>query len=350
VKNSRSISTGSYSKKLAKRVERIKKHAKGKKIRRIVLFFLMIIISTGGILYGVSNKVNMKEEQYRQYVEMPERSSLTSELLSYKDTYDLFVQEYLGNDPAQSLMGGYFYNNDSHMIYPDTTATCTLISVDGQEYEMADFLADEINVRRDYVVYRKPSSREIYIYDMVSRKNTALGITNAGEFVICGDEYYYIDLSNSSLVQSNVTTQEKKTLVADGVLSFAVAGNDLIILDSSHKLSRLNLTNNTTTLIGENITAFSFDGTLWFQNNTSVYRKKLDDKNLEPVDLGLQCNRLLGVTEAGLIFESEDGVYLFDLVNSGARKIGTDLFVGMSDNMVLWFSLIDKTYKLEKNS
>ncbi|MGI6337115.1 MAG: hypothetical protein ACOXZM_08705 [Eubacteriales bacterium] len=164
------------------------------------------------------------------------------------------------------------------------------------------------------------------------------------------DEYYYIDLSNSSLVQSNVTTQEKKTLVADGVLSFAVAGNDLIILDSSHKLSRLNLTNNTTTLIGENITAFSFDGTLWFQNNTSVYRKKLDDKNLEPVDLGLQCNRLLGVTEAGLIFESEDGVYLFDLVNSGARKIGTDLFVGMSDNMVLWFSLIDKTYKLEKNS
>lgn len=350
MKKSRSISTGSYSKKLTNNVSRIEKHSKAKRIRRIVLFFLMILLVSGGILYGVSNKANMQEEQYRKYVETHERSNLTMELLSYKDTFDLFVQEYLGNYPSQSLMGGYFYDNGSCLIYPNASATGTLISFDGEEYELTDFLVDGINVCGNYVVFRKASSREIYMYDMVYHKTTALGITNAGEFVVCGDEYYYIDLSNSSLVQFNSTTQEKKTLVDEGVLSFAVVGNDLLFLDNSHNLNRLNLTNNTTTLMCEYITAFSFDGTLWLQTNTSVYRRKLDDKKSELVDLGLQCNRLLGVTEAGLVLESEDGVYLFDLANGSARKIGTDLFAGMSGDMVLWFSMTDNTYRLEKNS
>lgn len=347
MKTSRSLSTGSYSKKLAKKVSKIEKHAKGNRIRRIVLFSLMIIIAAGGILYGISNKANMQEEQYRQYAEMPERSNLTPELLSYKDTYDLFVQEYLGNDPSQSMMGGYFYDNDTYLIYPNKTATGTLVSIEGHEYEIAGFLADQINVRGDHAVFRNPSSRDMFLYDLKARKSSAIDFHNVGQFVICGDEYYYIDLSNSSLVQFSSLTQEKKVLIDEGVLSFVVAGNDLFILDNSHKLSQLNLTSNTTTIIGENITAFTFDGTLWLQNNTSVYQKKLDDKNLELVELGLQCNRLLGITEAGLIFESKDGVYLFDFSNSSARIIGTDLFAGTANGKVLWFSLIDSTYRLE---
>ena len=342
-----SLSTGSYSKKLAKRVSRIEKHARRNRIRRIILFFLMILVAVGGILYGISNKTNMQEEQYRQYAEMPERSSLTPELLSYKDTYDLFVQEYLGNDPAQSMMGGYFYHNASYLMYPNESATGTLVSIDGHEYEIVDYLADQINVRGDYVAFRNPSSRDIFLYDLKAKKTLAIDIHNAGQFVTCGEEYFYIDLSNSSLVQFSSSTKEKKTLIDEGVLSFVVAGNDLFILDSSHKLSRLNLTDNTTTVIGENITAFTFDGTLWLQNNTSVYQKKLDDKNLVPVELGLQCNRLLGTTKKGIIFESEDGVYLFDLTNRSPRKIGTDLFAGAATDLVLWFSLTESTYRLE---
>ena len=350
MKTSRSLSTGSYSKKLAKRVSKIEKHAKGNRIRRIVLFFLMIIIAVGGIRYGVSNKANMQEEQYRQYAEMPERSNLTPELLSYKDTYDLFVQECLGNDPSQSMMGGYFYDNGTYLIYPNKTATGTLISIDGKEYTITDYLADQINIHGNYVSFRNPSSRDIFRYDINSRKVSALDIHNSGQFVICGEEYFYIDLSNSSLVQFSSSSKEKKILMDEGVLSFVVAGNDLFILDSSHRLSRYNLTDNTITIIGENINAFTFDGTLWLQNNTSVYRKKLVDKNLELVELGLQCNRLLGIAETGLIFESEDGVYLFDFTNGVPRKIGTDLFAGTATGMVLWYSLVGSTYKLEEIS
>ncbi len=311
---------------------------------------MMILISTGGIYYGMTQKENMQEAQYRQYVESPDRSNLTPEALSYKDTYNLFVRDYLGNDPSQSMMGGYFYNDDFCSIYPNVSATCTLINIEGQEYRMADFLADEINVREDYVVFRKPSSRELYLYNMVSKKTSLLDFSDVGQFVICEEEYYYIDLSESSLVQFNNTTKEKNVIVEDGVLSFAVAGNDLLILDSSHTLSTFNLVNHTSTILGKNINTFIFNGTLWLQNNTSVYKKELDNKNIEKVELGLQCNRLLGVIESGIIFESDGGVYLFDFASSVISQMGTDIFVGMANDMVLWYSVTNNSYRIEQIS
>ena len=348
MKGNDSISTGSYSIKLAKKVSRIEKHAKANKTRRIVLFFLMILIASGGILYGISNKTYLQEERYREYSETSERSNLDPELLSYKDTYNLFVQEYLGNDPAQSMMGGYFNNNSSFMVYPNRTATCTLVNEKGREYKLAAFLADHINVCGDSIYYRNPDTRTVYLYDTVSHRTSETGIHNAGQFVTCGDVFYYIDLSQSSLVQFNSTTDEERILVEDKVLSFVVAGNDLFYLDSSHTLKRLNLSNNNSSIIGENITAFTFDGNLWIQNNDLVYQKKLDSKNLEQVDIGFQCNRLLGVSDLGLIFESEDGIYLFDLINNSATRIGTDLFVDMENDKVLWLSLTDNTIRLEE--
>ena len=340
--------TGIYSTELNKKVSKIEKHAKTTYIRQIILFCLMLTVCAGGVFYGVLSRIDSLNRQYQAFFEAPDRSNLDQELLSYKDTYQLYVKDYLGNNPWQSMMGGYFYSSDSCLIYPNKDASKTIISIGGSEFDISEFLADNLNVRGNTVYFRNPASREVYKYDISTHSTTALMIQNAGQFVVCGDDYYYIDLCQSALIWYNSIRGVCDCLVESGVLSFVVAGNDIVYLDTSHTLNCFNTLNHTSAVIAENITSFTYNGSLWFQNNDVIYQKKLDKKTIEVIDLGLQCNRFLGATETSLLFESEDGVYIHDLNQNTNSKIGDNVLVGASEDMSLWFRISDNTYQLIK--
>ena len=347
MKGYKSQLTGDYTKELTNQISRIEKRAKNNISRKIVFFLLMIAISAGGLFYGVSDKENTMKMQYKEYEESPDQSKLTPELLSYKDTYKLFVDDYLGNNPSQSMMGGYFYSDVPCIIHPNKDATGTIITIDNKEYEMTAYLADNINVRGDYVFFRNPVTREILSYDITEQKTTPLGIFNVGQFVVCGDDYYYIDLLKSSLEKYNNETKDNVTIVESGISSFVIAGNNIIYLDVAHTLNSYNLKNAKVTALGENITAFAFNGSLWIQNNSTVYQKNLIDKRLTEVDLGLQCNRLLGATDSDITFESVDGVYVYSISDNINSKLGNDLFIGACNNMVLWYNSKENKYFLD---
>ena len=340
--------TGLYLDELNKKVSKIEKQAKTNRIRQIILLCLMLAVCAAGIFYGASSKIDSLDMQYQEFYEAPDRSNLDQDLLSYKDTYQLYVKYYLGNNPWQSMLGGYFYSSDSCLIYPSKDASKTILRIEGSEFEISEFLADNLNVQNDTVFFRNPISREVYKYDISTHITTALTIQNTGQFVVCGDDYYYIDLSQSALIRYDGIHGTRECMVGSGVTSFVLAGNDIIYLDTAHTLNCLNTLSSKSTVLADNITSFTYNGTLWFQNNDIVYGKKLDKMIIEETELGLKCNRLLGATETSLLFETEDGVYIHDLIENTNKKIGNNVLVGASDDMFLWFCISDNTYQLTK--
>ncbi len=90
-------------------------------------------------------------------------------------------------------------------------------------------------------------------------------IKNVGQFVICGDKLYYIDLATSSLVAFDMTTSETEEVVRSAVSSFVVAGNNIIFLGSDHILYEINLSDHTQTTVGKNIAEFVYNGKLWME-------------------------------------------------------------------------------------
>ena len=61
-------------------------------------------------------------------------------------------------------------------------------------------------------------------------------IKNVGQFIICGDTLYYIDLATSSLMSLNMVTSKTEKIIHSGAITFVVAGNNIIYLDSDHVL------------------------------------------------------------------------------------------------------------------
>ena len=338
--------TGAYSKELTKKVTKLERHSKGNKVRRVILFFLLIAVCGSSIFYGTKQKTDIQENRYLEFSESMDRSNLDSELLAYKDTYEIFVDCYLGNDPWQSMMGGFFYKDDSCSISPNPDASKTTITVDGAEHVISGFLADNLNKRENTIFYRSPSSRKIYEYDLQTHRTKVLQFKNVGQFVVCGAEYYYIDLNESALFVYNSGNDDSERLVETGVISFVLAGNAILYLDTFNNLNYYNLSDHTSAVIEENISSFAYNGSLWFQNNSTVYRRELNDNQSKEIELGLACNRLLGVTETCLIFESDNGVYIHDLVQDMNTIIGNDVFIGASEDSYLWYCLSDLEFRI----
>ena len=171
-------------------------------------------------------------------------------------------------------------------------------------------------------------------------------IKNVGQFIICGDTLYYIDLATSSLMSLNMVTSKTEEIIHSGAITFVVAGNNIIYLDSDHVLYELNISDNTRITVGKNIAAFTYNGILWMQNNEKIYSKSLDKKAIRDCLLDIQCNRLLGITETQMFVESEDGIYACNIETNTSRKIAEGTFVGASDEKLLIYNSSDGNYRV----
>ena len=339
-------STGKYYSDLMTKVTKIEKNTKRNRIRRIIMLIIVVVISIVGVYYGKASKDSELQTQYEEFKETRDINCLTTELMSYKDAYSIFEKEFLGNSPYQSIMGGFFYYSDECSVYPDDKAKTTLLYKNGEEIKLCNFIADNINVKKTSVFYRDPSSRKMYIYDTDSKNTISLDIKDVIQFIVCGDEYYYIESHNRALVHYNTITQKSNDIVSKEVNSFVLAGNSIIYLDEDHILKEYDVETKSEKAIAQNIVSFSYNGVLWFQNDNTVYKKELNDKTITKIEAIENCNRLLGVTASEEFFESENNVYYHNL--NGNNKIKTDgsIFIAAANNKLLLFCIEENCYKL----
>ena len=344
---SQDIKTGTYSTIISKKVIKIEAKSKLRTIRRLFFLGIILLVCFGGIFMGIISKYKYLDIQYQKYIENPNQSALNDELLSYKDIYKLFEASFLGNHPYQSLMGGFFYEGIDYSIRPDNEGRNMVVRSGDKQVILCEGLASDINVKDGFVYYRRLNSRSITSFNITTGKVTDMPLNNVGQFIICGDKLFYIDLSTSSLVLFNMTTHESEKIIQSDVSSFVIAGNNIIYLGNDKVLYEINLSDYSKTIVKENITEFTYNGKLWFQNNIKVYTKALNKKNVKECGLGgIQCNHLFGITETQIFFESEDGIYVYNIKTNTSRKIVESIFVGASDETLLIYNTSTSNYQV----
>ena len=338
--------TGNYASKLKRKADLIEKKKLPRRIRRVIFFVILILVCAGGILFGALNKSSTLENRYKAFFENPEIASADFELLSYKDVEAIVENKCLGNTPYQSLMGGYFCEKDDCNVYPSENGQSSIFFVNGSEIVLSDSVASDINIRNGIVYYRKQSTRKVYTYEISSGEKNELSFENVGQFALYSSDYIYIDLSKASLVLVDQKSGDCKTLIDSGVKSFAVAGNAILFLSEDHTLYKLGLSDNIKTVIENNISSFSFDGSLWLQNNDKLIIKGLSDNKISDFALGLTCHRLLGITDKFIIFESSDGVYCHSKSDDFNQKLENGIFIGASNEKILFYNEGSKSYSV----
>lgn len=330
--------TGTYTNKLKRKVDRIEKKKIPRKVRAVIFFVVLAAVCIGGIVIGAFNKSSTLEKRYNSFIETPEVSSVDFELLSYQDVAKIFENRFLGNSPSQLLLGGYFCEKDGYKVYPDTNGQSTILRIDDSEITLSGSIVSDVNIKNGIVYYRDQGERKIYTYDISSEEKTDLGIENVGQFALYDSDYIYIDLSNSSLVYVDQNNKNRKTLIDSGVKSFALVGDSVLYLDSGRTLSKLKLSDNAKTVIANNVDVFSFSSFLWFQNNDKLLRKGLSEKKVSEFELNLPCNRLFGLTDNYIFFESSDGIYCYDIEKGSNHKLDNGIFIGGSNEKVLLYN------------
>lgn len=338
--------TGSYTSYLKRKVDRIEKRKLPRKIRAVIFFVVWAAICIGGIVIGAFNKSSILEKRYNSFIENPEISSVDFELLSYKNVAQIVETHFLGNSPSQLLLGGYFCEKDNYKVYPAGDGQSTILRIDDFEMTLEDSIVSDVNIKNGMVYYRDQGERKIYAYDISSGGKTDLGIENVGQFALYDSDYIYIDLSNSSLIYVDQNNKNHKTLIDSGVKSFAVAGNSILYLDSNRTLSKLGLSDNAKTVITNNVNVFSFSSFLWLQNNDKLIQKGLSEKKVSEYELNMPCNRLIGLTDIYIFFESSDGVYCHDIKKGPNHKLENGIFIGGSNEKVLLYNEESTCYSI----
>lgn len=336
---------GYYYEQLKTEVTEIENNGKKLLLRKICFSVFISVLCCGGILYGIHSKKSNIEDKYNEYIETHDLRCLNDELLAYEEVYEIYEKDQLGNKPYQSLMGGFFYSGDKYLIYPDEKAEKTILHKNNSDVILSDGVVDNINVRDDMIFFRNPSTREIYSYDVSTNKTTSLNITDSGQFIIRENDYFYIDLKKTALMLYNSVNQKLEKIINKDVVSFVVAGNTIIYIDKNHTLYSYDIIDKTSTIIGNNIDNYSFNGILWLQNDKSIYKKNLDKNTMIKVDLERDCDRLLGVTKDTVIYESKKKVY--KLNTDKEKELDLDgVFVDISDESILVFDIDECKYKI----
>ena len=340
------LDTEKYISNIAKKTSDIEAKAKTRKFRRRVFLCIILLVCFGGSLIGISDRSDFLEVQYMNYMKSPDYSVLSNELLSHKDVFEQFENTYLGNKVGQSLMGGFFYNGAEYSIYPDETGSKMILHSAASDTVLCSGLASDINVKNGVIYYRKLNSRTISSYNISSKSSSELPLKNVGQFIVCDNKIYYVDLGLSSLMIFDLGSAENVELIQSGVSSFAVVGNNVIVLDDEHNLYEMNPTDRNKTIIGKNISAFSYNGMLWIQNNEKIYSGFLDKKSIKNFTLDIHCNRLLGVSKTNIYIEADDGIYICDINTNTSKKAADGIFVGASDGKMLIYAPSERKYQV----
>lgn len=341
------ITAGAYSSSLEEATKKYEKHAKRKKTQRNVILISVIAASALSVILGIGMKGSALEREYQSYRMSLDRTMLNSTLLEYRDTWTLFEKNSLGNEMIQSQMGGYFYDDGRVSIYPDPESGCTIIEVDGTASTLSGSLAADLNVFGDKVYFRDTGSMELMVYSIPDQRTTKADIDRVGRFVVCDGMIVFKDLS-TGILKLYQEGDEPAQLSESKIVSFAVVGNEILYLAEDHFLHSLDIRRGDDVVIGENINSFLFDSDLWLQNNMDVYTRSLTDETLSIFQIGMECRRLLGKTDAYLLFEGPNAICVYDPISQQLQELSPDLiFVGASgDGRLLVYQLNSGMYKV----
>lgn len=347
MKKKHSITMTEYSDQLNRKMLKVTRHARGKKAWRWIAFLLTIGVCVFAVLLGIRTKTEHLETQYQKYCIEQDRTLIDSKLLDYKDTLQIFEKASLGNSISQMQMGGFFYSNECLAIFPDPETGCTNIKINDVVNALSEGFASNINVYENCVYFRDAASMKLTKHDLNTHKSYQFDLGGVDHFAICDGIILFVD-SNSKELKLTKEDCDPEVLSGGAVVSFAIAGNQVLYLQEDHTLHSINISTRLDEIVAHNVNSFFYNGKLWIQNNTDIYVKALDGNTLEPLVCAEECYRILGVTSDYLIFDGPRSICVYNLDEQVFISLDENcVFVGATDDgTILVYDMGTGTYQM----
>jgi hypothetical protein len=219
--------------------------------------------------------------------------------------------------------------------------------MDDVVHVLSEGFASNINVYENCVYFRDPASMKLMKYDLNMHRFSRFDLDGADHFFICDGMILFID-SNSKELMLTQEGCDPEVLSGGAVVSFAIAGNQVLYLQEDHTLHCINISTRLDEIVAHNVNSFFYNGKLWIQNNTDIYVKALDGNTLEPLVCAEECYRILGVTSDYLIFDGPRSICVYNLDEQVFISLDENcVFVGATDDgMILVYDMGTGTYQM----
>lgn len=283
-----------------------------------IVMILTIAVVGGGMYYA-----HMKEEVYLSFISQnpddPFQGSLI-DLLSYKDTFEVWNERDTGNDVNILLSGGKCLLRGSMEIHPCEDGSGIRI-VSGEEFSDVIGPASYFNLQDTGLYYRDDSSRGIFRFDTESKQTTCLYNGNVGAMFVTGNKLYFTDYNENGSLMSMDFDGENKTLVIEHpISSFVICGDTVICLDNMQNLLTMNLSDLRPKVIADHVERFFVNGDLIVESDQIIFSVDLNGNDVVELYQSEDSSmRLVGVADDAILYQ-ENGV-LFGLENGSSEAL-----------------------------
>ena len=274
---------------------------------KFVLILVIVIAAAAGLSYFTYTQYQAYQHNSfieKYYQASPDETdtlfaiSDSEELMFDKEAYMSFENACLGNTNNNQLAMGFYAKRVSIECHSGET---TVAVVDKKELTISEHSSSYINIINNYVYYRNDSDRKIYRYSLDDNESECVVDANCGETVVTAKGIYYIDYATKKLYYLAFSGDELNQVYDNRIISFAVVGECCFVLNED-KTVGISKSNKDFTEIDSDVDAFFFDGNIYIQKGSKVYR----------LNSFTDSDCVIDNTEGFLIYENAGYLYISD--------------------------------------
>lgn len=325
-----SMSAKEYLANKRKEIEEneIKNKARVSKLKRVTGMFACAIVVLTALSYGASKL--FIEHKYNSYITGSSNGSVDIELIEYKDAYQKFQNELLGNKGNNIMNYGLVCQGNDFVAYEnvkDNKNTLVLLK-NNVENIISNSDVEYINTDNKFLYYVKKSDRGIYKNDMQGNEQQLVSDMSAGEMLLYNGNLYFVNnTDNQSIYKVSIEGQVSPEKVVDNrVVKFVISGSSIIYIDDNNKINKFDMDSKLIASIQDKMEDFCYNGSILALNNRKIISFSSSGKNAKILTEG---NITLLNSDNDYIYYSKDGgLYQFEIASETETKLieGYDVY------------------------
>lgn len=295
-------------------------HSKKSADSRTILIVLLVIAFVVSYLLG--SKINTSASQ--KYLDTQEGSITSITDLTYKNTYQIYEGQSLGNDINTSLNGGFTYGTQDLTVTPSSDGTQTVATTANGSFALCDGIARSINFYNESIYFITPA-HQLMSCNLSGTIAAVSEVPQPIRNVQMMDGILYFQTESNGIERYNLETKELTMVTPDSVKSFACIGEDILYLTFSRDLKILHhaaaADSSEGNTLAHNIDKFFYNGDIVAQNADKIISFEADGTHQKTLAESVQA--VVGADYGHVLYQKDDVIYDFDTIENEAISLSS---------------------------
>lgn len=287
---------------------------------RIILIVLLAIAFVVSYLLG--SKISTSASQ--KYLDSQEGTITSITDLTYKNSYQIYEGQSLGNDINTSLNGGFTYGTQSLTVTPSSDGTQTVATTANGSFALCDGIARSINFYNETIYFITPA-HQLMSCNLSGTIAAVSEVPQPIRNVQIMDGILYFQTESNGIERYNLETKELTTVTPDSVKSFACIGEDILYLTFSRDLKILHhaaaADSSEGNTLAHNIDKFFYNGDIIAQNADKIISFEADGTHQKTLAESVQA--VVGADYGHVLYQKDDVIYDFDTIKNEAISLSS---------------------------